>query len=68
MESAGPPVRIQANPFLKGPAPTFVQQAPASSKSEKGTKKGESAAGKEQVSRRRSVDSGRLQHDDSFSL
>ena len=61
-------MRIQANPFLKGPAPTFMQRAPASSKSKKGAKKGEDAAGKEQVSKRRSVDSGRLQHDDPFSL
>jgi hypothetical protein len=44
MESAGPPVRIQANPFLKGPAPTYMHQVPASSKGEKSAVKDEGAA------------------------
>lgn len=70
-ENATPALRIQANPFLKGPAPTFM---PRESKANKPAKKAEGgasskeAAGRKQMVRKRSVDSGRLQHDDPFSL
>ena len=73
-DSAAPAARIQANPFLKGPAPTFMPRAgtasTGASKTSAGTSKAgaASSAGAERRSRRSAAESGRLQHDDPFSL
>ncbi|CAL5222964.1 g5405 [Coccomyxa viridis] len=60
-DNSFPAVRIQANPFLKTPAPVFMPPAAGSKDANTGSKA--SAAGK-----RRSANTGRLQHDDPFSL
>ena len=66
-DSAAPASRIQANPFLKGPAPTFMPRAGnASTGAGKAGAAGSASA--EQRSRRSAAESGRLQHDDPFSL
>ena len=73
-DSAAPGARIQANPFLKGPAPTFMPRGGNAStgagKAGAGASKAgvASSAGAEQRSRRSAAESGRLQHDDPFSL
>ena len=74
-DSAASASRIQANPFLKGPAPTFMPRAGSAStggagKASAGASKAAAAssASAEQRSRRGAAESGRLQHDDPFSL
>ena len=80
-DSAAPASRIQANPFLKGPAPTFMQRAGNAStgagKASAGAGKAsagackagaESSASAKQRPKRVAAESGRLQHDDPFSL
>ena len=59
-DSAGPGSRIQANPFLKGPAPTFVPRA--------GEAGAAGSASAKQRPRSSAANSGRLQHDNLFSL
>ena len=72
--SAAPASRIQANPFLKGPAPTFMPRAGNAStgagKASVGAGKtgAASSASAKQRPERIAAELGRLQHDDPFSL
>ena len=59
-KSAALGTRIQANPFLKGPAPTFMPRA--------GKAGAASSASAQHRPRRCAAESGRLQHDNPFSL
>ena len=73
-DSAAPASRIQANPFLKGPAPTFVPRAgnpsTGAGKASAGVSKAgaASSASAQQRPGKSAAESGRLQHDDPFSL
>ena len=57
--------RIQANPFLKGPAPTFMART---GKASAGAGKAGASSAASAKPRRGAAESGRLQHDDPFSL
>ncbi len=67
MQSSSPAVRIQANPFLKGAAPKFTPRNAAGKDAMSESKPGALPAPK-QAARERSGKTGRLQHDDPFSL